>query len=365
MKRFVGATVCGLFVAAAVVVALGQAQGQNQGQDQGRGQGQGQAQGRGRGRGPSPEALATAGARPPLVSKAQYEQWKTELSNWGRWGKDDQLGAINLITPAKRKQAAALVKEGIPVSLAGDVNTERAPDNGQPYEHVMTQAGPAGAGDSLSVSFHGYAHTHLDAFAHRFFDGKMWNGVSYEEVTKEDGAKKNSIYNLHNGIFTRGILMDIPRLKGVPYLEPGTRIFVEDLEAWEKQAGVKVSAGDAVFIRTGRWVRRAKTGAWNAGVETAGLDPSVIPWLKRRDVAILGSETAQDATPPPPGSELGPLALHDFVLIELGVHLMDDTNLDALSEAAAARKRWDFLLTAAPLPVRNGTGSPINPIAVF
>lgn len=102
------------------------------------------------------------------------------------------------------------------MSLAGDVNTERSADNAQPYEHVMTSAGPQGAGDRLSVSFHGYAHTHMDAFAHRFFEGKMWNGFSYEEVTKDEGARKNSIYNLHNGIFTRGILMDIPRLKGVP-----------------------------------------------------------------------------------------------------------------------------------------------------
>jgi kynurenine formamidase len=363
MLRVAGAAVCGCVIASAVVLSLGQTPGQNQAPG-GQAQGQAATPGRGRGRGPSPESLAAAGTR-PTVSKAEYEKWKTELSNWGRWGKDDQLGAINLITAAKRKQAATLVKEGFTVSLAGDVNTERSADNAQPYEHVMTQAGPAGAGDSLSVSFHGYAHTHIDAFAHRFFEGKMWNGFSYEEVTKEEGAKKNAIYNLHNGIFTRGVLMDIPRLKGVSYLEPGTRIFIEDLEAWEKQAGVKVGPGDAIFIRTGRWARRSKTGPWNAGVETAGLDPSVLPWLKRRDVAILGSETAQDATPPPATSELGPLALHDFALIVLGVQLMDDTNLEAVSEAAAARKRWDFLLTAAPLPVTNGTGSPINPIAVF
>ncbi len=240
-------------------------------------------------RGPSPEAIAVAGTR-SAPSKAEYERWKTELSNWGRWGKEDQLGAVNLITPAKRKQAASLVKDGISVSLAGDVNTERSIDNVQPYEHVMTSAGPTGAGDRLAVSFHGYAHTHIDGFAHRFFDGKMWNGFSHEEVTEADGAKKNSIYNLHNGIVTRGVLIDIPRLKGVAYLEPGTRIFPEDIEAWEKQAGVKVSAGDAVFIRTGRWARRAKTGPWNAAIENAGLDPSVIPWLKRRDVAILGGE---------------------------------------------------------------------------
>ena len=315
-------------------------------------------------RGPSPESLAIAGTK-AAPSKAEYERWKSELSNWGRWGKEDQLGAVNLITPAKRKQAASLVKDGVTVSLAGDVNTERAIDNGQPYEHVMTSAGPAGAGDTLAVSFHGYAHTHIDGFAHRFFDGKMWNGFSHEDVTKADGAKKNSIYNLHNGIVTRGILIDIPRLKGVAYLEPGTRIFVEDIEAWEKQANVKVSAGDAVFIRTGRWARRAKTGAWNAAIENAGLDPSVLPWLKRRDVAILGSEGAQDAVPPPTGSELGGLALHDFALIVLGINLMDDTNLDALAETAASHRRWEFLVMAGPLPVTNGTGSPINPIAVF
>ncbi|MGE3509743.1 MAG: cyclase family protein [Vicinamibacterales bacterium] len=350
MFRSMSAALCGCLLSAAMMAA-GQAQAPAQGQAPQR-------------RGPSPEALAAAGSR-PAPSKAEYERWKTELSNWGRWGKDDQLGAINLITPAKRKQAAGLVKDGITVSLAGDVNTERSADNFSPYEHVMTSAGPTGAGDKLAVSFHGYAHTHIDAFAHRFFDGKMWNGVSHEEVTEKEGAKKNSIYNLHNGIVTRGVLIDIPRLKGVPYLEPGTRIFVEDIEAWEKQAGVKVSAGDAVFIRTGRWARRAKLGAWNAAIENAGLDPSVIPWLKKRDVAILGGEGAQDATPPPTGSELGGLALHDFALIMLGVHLMDDTNLEAVSQVAAQRKRWEFLLMAGPLPVTNGTGSPLNPIAVF
>src|SRR5262245_30987776 len=195
MFRVAGVAICGCVIASAVVVSFGQAPGQNQTQG-GQAQGQAAAQARGRGRGPSPEALAAAGTR-PTVSKAEYEKWKAELSNWGRWGKDDQLGAINLITTAKRKQAATLVKEGITVSLAGDVNTERAADNGQPYEHVMTQAGATGAGDRLAVSFHGYAHTHIDAFAHRFFDGKMWNGVSYQEVTTEAGAQKNSIYNLH------------------------------------------------------------------------------------------------------------------------------------------------------------------------
>jgi kynurenine formamidase len=305
------------------------------------------------------------GSDRPAVTKAQYDQWKTELSNWGRWGKEDEIGALNLITPAKRRQAAALVKDGITVSLAGDVNTAKAEDNFAPYEHVITQAAASGAADRLAVSYHGYAHTHIDGFAHRFFDGKMWNGFSFEEVSKEGGAKRNSIYNLHNGIFTRGILMDIARLKGVEYLEPGTRIYASDLEAWEKRAGVKVSEGDAIFIRTGRWARRAKLGPWNAATNAAGLDASVIPWLKQRGVALLGSESAQDASPQPAGADIGALPVHDFALIMLGIHLFDNTNLEAVGQAAAQRKRWDFLLTAAPLPVRGGTGSPLNPIAVF
>ena len=301
----------------------------------------------------------------PLLTKAEFERWKKEHSNWGRWGKDDELGTLNLVTPAKRKRAATLVKDGMPVSMAADVDTEKSADNTSPYEHTMIQLSPINAGERLSVAYHGYRHTHLDAFAHRFFDGRMWNGFSSAEVTTEGGAKKGSIYAVHNGIFTRGILVDAPRLKGVPYLEPGTRIYVDDLEAWEKKAGVKVSAGDALFIRTGRWTRRAKIGPWNAAREAAGLDASVIPWLRQRDVAVLGSETAQDAVPSPEGAEVTGLPLHDFSMIMLGIHLMDNMNLDAVAEAASSRKRWEFLLTAAPLPVRNGVGSVLNPIAVF
>ena len=132
---------------------------------------------------------AASGDRPP-VAKAEYERWKTELSNWGRWGKDDEIGALNLITPAKRKQAASLVKDGVTVSLASDVNTVKAEDNFAPYEHVITQAAATGAADRLAVNYHGYAHTHLDGFAHRFFDGKMWNGFSWEEVRRKAAPRR-------------------------------------------------------------------------------------------------------------------------------------------------------------------------------
>lgn len=295
------------------------------------------------------------------VTPEQYERWKTELSNWGRWGADDEIGALNLITPEKRKQAAALVEEGVSVSLAADADTVMAVDNPNPYEFEMLTIGS----DRIGVNYHGIAHTHLDSLAHVNQDGVFYNGYHPDAAkVMAEGHQKNSIINVKNGIFTRGILIDIPRLKGVPYLEPGTPIYVEDLEAWERQTGVRVSAGDALFVRTGVWARRAVEGPWlrgrAPGGRSAGLHPSVIPWLKERDIAILASDHPQYVSP----SNLRG-AVHDFALLYLGVHIFDNCDLEALADAAAERGRWEFLLTAAPLPIRGGTGSPANPIATF
>jgi kynurenine formamidase len=306
-------------------------------------------------------ASQSASSPKHTVTDSEYEQWKKTLSNWGRWGKDDEIGALNLITPAKRKQAASLVKDGVSVSLAADVDTVKAVDNASPYEITMTGIGT----DRIAVNYHGIAHTHLDSLAHINFNGVFYNGYTPDPAAVARARHaKNSIHNVKNGIFTRGVLIDIPRLKGVPYLEPGTPIYVEDLEAWEKKAGVKVGPGDALFVRTGVWARRKAEGPWlrgrAPGGKSAGLDPSVIPWLKQRDIAILGSDHPQYVSP----SNL-PAAVHDFALVYLGVHLFDNCDLEALADAAAAKKRWDFLLTAAPLPIPGGTGSPANPIATF
>src|SRR5229473_324446 len=277
--------------------------------------------------------LSSQTAPTHAVSGAEYERWKKDISNWGRWGKDDEIGALNLITPEKRKQAAGLVREGFSVSLAGDADTVQAVDNPNPYDVKMLAIG----NDRIGVAYHGIAHTHLDSLAHINDNGVFYNGY------KPDA---DSV------------------LKGVRYLEPGTPIYVEDLEAWEKQAGIKVSAGDALFVRTGVWARRNEVGPWlrgrAEGGRSAGLDPSVIPWLKQRDIAILGSDHPQYVSP----SNLRG-AVHDFALLYLGVHLFDNCDLEALADAAASRKRWEFLLTAAPLAISGGTGSPINPIATF
>jgi hypothetical protein len=298
----------------------------------------------------------------PLVTEAQYEAWQTELSNWGRWGSDDQLGTLNLITAAKRRAAVALVKEGVPVSLAANAFTEKAADVPCPAEWAMTSASDTGATDRVAFPcIHGAASTHIDSLAHTFFRGKMWNGYDTStSVTRERGAEKNSVLTMKSGIVTRGVLYDIARLKGVPYLAPGDRIFPEDLEAWEKQAGVRAGPGDALVLRWGRYGRRAKLGPDDGA---AGLDNSVLPWLKRRDIALIVWETAGYS--PQPAGDLFRNAVHNFIQAILGIHVLDRADLEALGEATASRQRWEFMLTVTPLALPNATGSPVNPIAIF
>ena len=307
-------------------------------------------------------AIPATAASQQSVTRAQFERWKTELSNWGRWGKDDQIGALNLITPAKRRQAAALVREGFSVSLSRDADTQKAIDNPDPFEHSMLTTGT----DRMGVIPHGVAHTHLDSLSHINYDGVFYNGYKPDpDAVMKNGHTRNSIINLKNGIFTRGILVDLPRLKGVAYLEPGTPIYASDIEAWEKMAGVKVSASDALFIRTGLWARRAAVGPFDTKrtARLSGPSGSMIPWLRARDVALLGGDVPPSLAPTDVEGETG--AVHDFALVYLGVHIFDNCDLEALAEAAAARKRWEFLLTVAPLAIRGGTGSPANPIATF
>jgi kynurenine formamidase len=299
------------------------------------------------------------------MTKADVDRWMTELSNWGRWGKTDQIGSVNLIGAAKRKQAAALVTEGYTVSLAHNTDTARAPDNGSPFIHKMLSTGAHPSGqfvmDEYDVSYHGLAHTHMDALCHMAWNGRMYNGIPQTAVTDE-GATQLAVTGYKGGIFTRGILVDIPRLKGLPWLEPGTAIYPEDLDAWEKKAQVKVGSGDVVFVRTGRWARRAAKGPWDPK-QIAGLHASCAKWLKARDVAMVGSDAATDVMPSGVDGVVQPM--HQLLLVAMGTAIFDNCDLEALGEEAAKRNRWAFLLTASPIAVTNGTGSPLNPIAVF
>ena len=310
-------------------------------------------------------ALACAYGQ-PKVTEADVEGWMDSLSNWGRWGPDDQLGAVNLITPETRMAAAKLVEKGVSVSMARDVEKDSAVDNPRPFLHKMLNVGLNNPGqfvsDNYQVSYHGYAHTHMDSLCHMAYNGKMYNGFPQAEVV-ESGAPKLAVTAFKQGIFARAVLMDMPRLKGVDWLEPGTPIYPSDLDAWEEKAGFKTRSGDIVLVRTGRWARRDAEGPWDVSKKSAGLHASSAQWLKERDAAILGSDAASDVAPSLVEGVAQPI--HQLVIIAMGMPIFDNLDLEAVSEEAARQNRWQFLVTAAPMAVGGGTGSPFNPIATF
>ncbi len=287
----------------------------------------------------------------------------TSLSNWGRWGDDDQLGALHLITPEVTAAGAATVRSGRTVSCARALNTQAAADNPAPVAHHMIGTVTEGWGaDYLAVAPHGFATSHIDALCHVMHEGRLFNGYPAETVTAH-GATRLGIHHLNGGVVTRGVLLDIPPLRGVDALEPGDPVFPEDLEAAETRAGVRVRPGDALLVRTGRWRWRDEHGPWDLGSLSAGLDASCLPWLRERDVAALGSDGVSDVLPSRVDGVVMPI--HTVAIVAMGVHLLDNLDLDALADACAAEERSEFLFTVAPLVLRRGTASPVNPIAVF
>jgi kynurenine formamidase len=311
---------------------------------------------------------ARAQAMRPDSTPQDFVRLQKRLSNWGRWGADDQMGAVNLITPDKRKAALGAIREGVSFSMARNAEIKEAVDNPAPIVRKTTRTGSsqpktgiASTSDTFFISYHGMAHTHMDSLCHFVYNGKIYNGYSSDTVG-EDGAAKNSIINFKNGIITRGVLMDMARLRGVDWLEPGTPIFPEDLESWEKKAGVKVGSGDVMIVRTGRWARRDALGPWPPQ-QLAGLHMSCAPWLHARDVAILGGDDAQDVLPSQVQGVSQPI--HALCIVAMGMPIFDNLDLELVGREAEKRKRWDFLVTASPAAVPGATGSVLNPIATF
>ncbi|HEX7037931.1 MAG TPA: cyclase family protein [Pseudomonadales bacterium] len=295
------------------------------------------------------------------------------VKNWGRWGDEDEAGALNLITPAKRLEAVRAVRIGRSVSCARELAVRPAADNPHPALHMMIRGGDdcvlPGVGlettmDFVGVAFHGMATTHIDALCHVFVDQRMYNGFPASEV-KSTGARRGSIMCAKHGIVSRGVLLDVPRSRGQAWLEPGEAIGIADLEAAERAHGVEVREGDVLLIATGRDARRAEHGPWVPFREgLAGLHPECVPWLHRRGVAVLGSDGVSDALPGL-GLDGWPMPIHQCTLVAMGVHLLDNLRLDALAAACAEHGQYDFQFIVAPLQVEQGTGSPCNPIAVL
>ncbi len=308
-----------------------------------------------------------------IPTEAELLTWFETLSNWHRFGKDDERGTLNLIDDAKRLEASRLVRDGISISCAWEIDPRPAADHvfGSP-ERTMRGTGEdlpaapryAGASERVGFVFHGYAITHLDSLAHYFWDGRMYGGRPASGVTKADGATTNAITAAASGITTRGVLLDVAALRGVDWLEPGDGVLPEELEAAETRAGVRAGAGDAVLLRTGYGRKKRERGPDRVQeVGRAGWHAACLPWLRERDVALIGADTAQDVHPCGYPSFRSPI--HAIGIVAMGLWLLDNCDLEALASTCARLGRSEFMLTVSPLRLSGATGSPVNPIALL
>jgi kynurenine formamidase len=303
------------------------------------------------------------------VSAGEFGALFQSLCRWGRWGADDERGALHFLTPARVTAAAGLVREGIGVTMSLPVNTVAAPDCPKPANHLMTAVGSTAAlppihfhKDYVGVDYHNDGHTHIDALSHVGYDGLLYNAKPVDAVTTE-GASVESIEVLQGGLVGRGVLLDIPRLRGAPWLEPGEHVYAEDLERAEHEQGVTVGEGDILLVRTGHVRRLAELGPWNTAEAKAGLHPTAMRFIAERGVAALGSDGNSDTAPSTTDGVGFPI--HVLAITALGIHLLDYLQLEDARSKCEAAGRWEFLLVAAPLRIVEGTGSPLNPIAIF
>lgn len=283
--------------------------------------------------------------------------------NTGRWGADDRLGTLNYISSQVRVAAASEVRLGQTVSLARPVDTTASAVNPRPAWHVMlleTERRYASA-DSLHLQVHGLANTHLDALGHMFLDGVGYNGVRQDDAVDMGGLQQLSIADMAGGIFTRGVLLDVAGALNKPWLEPGAVVTANLLVEAEQHSDVEVRHGDAVFVHVGLEAREHAQGPENPAVR-AGLDVSAVEWLHYRQVSVYSGDCIERF--PETGRAL-PMPLHQIGIARMGLVLLDCPQMTGLVEKCRAIGRSTFLLTAAPLVVPGGTGSPVNPVAVF
>jgi kynurenine formamidase len=297
--------------------------------------------------------------------RSLYEQLRAQVP----WGPQDRRGALNYITPAEVLAACGEVRAGRNVSLAAPVEDRETPDNPDPARHQMMGSPGADAGPGLSFSMdriamniHGNADSHIDALCHVIFDGLLYNGVPADTLT-ERGAAELSIAVAADGIVGRGVLLDVPRSRGVRWLEPGDHVTAEDLLAAEQDQGVQVGRGDIVLVRVGHRLRRAEQGPWDSEAARAGLHPALAPLLAERQIAVLASDGNNDTAPSLVTGVDFPM--HVLAINALGVHLLDWLQFDELAPLCEREGRWSFLCVIAPLRLPTGTGSPVNPIAVL
>jgi len=310
---------------------------------------------------------------PSHVSRAEFDALFQAVCNWGRWGDDDEKGTLNYIQPEHVRSAASLVRSGRSISMAIPINKVAGPDNPRPATHYMVRSYdvPSGHGetqfsmDYLATEFHGDCHTHIDALCHVAMQGKLYNGKPASTVTSR-GPAIQDITAYANGVVGRGVLLDIPRLRGVKWLEPGEAVTTTELEAAEKAQGVRLGEGDIFLFRTGHHRRRLELGPWNNGYDgegKAGLHVEAIRWLHERKAAAFFPDG--DGETVPSNVEGTAYPIHALQIASMGMVCADSLQFEELVKVCEEERRWEFLVVACPLRLPGGTGSLFNPIAIF
>jgi kynurenine formamidase len=303
------------------------------------------------------------------ITFEEFDSLFEKLKNWGRWGNDDELGALNFLGDADVVEAVKLVKTGRRVTLGRPLDTLAGPDNGHPALHYMTHMGdkrsdePTYYTDFIGVDFHGKSASHMDALAHIAYKGLLYNGKPAGEVVVSTGSSFAPISRLAKGVVARGVLLDAALARGVEWVEPPAALGPSDLDNIAASLGVEVRRGDAVLLRSGQMARRRALGPWDPDRSGVGLEVTAMEWLAHRQVALLGGDGDSDARPSPVEGVGAPV--HVLAINALGMCLLDNLDLEALSGACAEVGSFEFLLVVAPLIVPGGTGSPVNPIAVL
>jgi kynurenine formamidase len=310
---------------------------------------------------------------PPMPTDESLRLLLTERNNWGRWGPDDQYGALNLITPDKRVQAARLVTAGRTVTLSSPIVPNVSEEEGAARCDVFTIDRGNGAGaamDHFGLAYHGFGTTHLDALCHVWQDGAMWNGRTPEEEVHAQGATWGTVEHWRDGIVTRGLLADVPAARGTSYVTPDEPVHGWELERILADQGTPAEPGDALLVHAGRAAWNAEQPAWeslgprwnalaDAGTRP-GLHASCMEFIRDTDIAVL----MWDMLDLSPSGYSYAWSVHN-VISAFGVAVVDNTDFSALLPICRELGRVQFMVTISPLRVVGGTGCPVNPLAIL
>jgi kynurenine formamidase len=313
---------------------------------------------------------------PEPVTKQEFDAVFAAVRNWGRWGPDDELGTLNYITPEMVRAAAGLVRSGRQVSMSIPMNTVAGPDNPSPVIHHVVQGHDIDIGSSsvtfatdfLGLAFHGDCHSHMDALCHIAYQGLVYNGRPAQQVMTSKGATALDVTAYSRGLVGRGVLLDVPRFRGVEWLEPGEAVTRAELEKIERSQNVRLDTGDILLFRTGHHRRRLALGAWNndyppAGEGKAGLHIDTIGWMHERQIAAFLPDGDGETVPSNVEGILYPI--HPLQVTAMGMLAADSLQLEDVAAACAEEGRFEFMVIGLPLRLPGGTGSPWNPIAIF